>query len=251
VEHSLQHHDDRPFRVVGILDQTGTPLDRSLYISLEAMEALHLDWHDGAPPIPGEEIPLDELLGKDIAVGQITAFLLRTKNRFETLRLQRDINQYPYEAMMAIIPGVVLSELWQALAYAEAGLRIVSMFVVVVGLMGLLVSLYNSLNERRREMAILRSVGAGPLLILLLLVLESMMITITGVVLGVLSMYGLLFFFQPYLVSEFGIYIAIQGLSSTDWIFIVSIIILGFLMGVVPALRAYFNTLHDGLTPTL
>jgi len=153
----------KPFTLVGILKKTATPVDRSLYITLEGMEAIHLDWSAGAPPMPGEEIPAWKIKPEEIQIRQITAFLLRAKSRIDTLRLQREVNTFEDEPLMAIIPGVALSELWRTIGYAEDALRVVSIFVIIVGLLGMLVSLYTSLNERRREMAVLRAVGAGPL----------------------------------------------------------------------------------------
>src|SRR5690606_15477071 len=166
------------------LKRTGTPIDNSLYITLYGMEAIHMDWTDGGPPLPGQGVDPDSLSVDTMEVKAITAFLLGTKNRFETLSLQREINEYEDEALMAIIPGVALSDLWEGLAYAENGLKIVSSFVVAVGLLGMLISIYNSLNERRREMAILRSVGAGPFIIFALLILESFLLTLFGIGLG-------------------------------------------------------------------
>lgn len=247
-EVSFQNHDDKPFTITGVLAPTGTPIDRSLYISLEGIEALHVDWQDGAPPVKGEEVTAQTLEAQKIEVKQITAFLLGAKSRIQTLNLQRYINEYEDEALMAIIPGVALSELWDGISYAEDGLRVVSLFVVIVGLLGMLVSVYNSLNERRREMAILRSVGAGPKLIFGLLMLESTIITGAGIITGIVVMYLGLFITQPILAEQFGLYIPIALPGFFEWIYLGVIGVVGLLMGAVPAWRAYHNTLSDGLT---
>jgi putative ABC transport system permease protein len=247
-EVSFQNHDDKPFTITGVLAPTGTPIDRSLYISLEGIEALHVDWQDGAPPVKGQEVTAATLETQKIEVKQITAFLLGAKSRIQTLNLQRYINEYEDEALMAIIPGVALSELWDGISYAEDGLRVVSLFVVIVGLLGMLVSVYNSLNERRREMAILRSVGAGPKLIFGLLMLESTIITGAGIITGIVVMYLGLFITQPILAEQFGLYIPIALPGIFEWIYLAVIAFVGLLMGAVPAWRAYHNTLSDGLT---
>jgi putative ABC transport system permease protein len=223
-EVSFQSHGDKPFQVVGILESTATPIDRSLYVTLEGLEALHIDWQDGAPPMPGEEMPAEELTKKPPAIHQVTAFLLGAKSRLDVLRLQRDINTW------------------------EDGLRVVSIFVVIIGLLGMLVSIYNSLAERRREMAILRSVGAGPVLIFSLMVLESFLLTLSGIVLGVGFLYVLLFAVQPILDQHFGIYIPVMPPSAEEWTYLALILALSFVLGTIPAYRAYRNTLYDGLT---
>jgi len=245
---AILKHDTMPFTVVGILARTATPIDRSVYITLEGMEAIHMDWADGAPPRRGEETRPETVRKDDIKIGQITAFLLRTKNRVETLRLQREINSDEAEPLMAIIPGVALNELWLGLSYAEDALRVVSVLVILVGLLGMLVSLYNSLNERRREMAILRAVGAGPRLILALMVLESTLLTVIGAVVGVGLTYGCLFAFNPLIERHFGLYVPINFLTGAEVVYLILVVMCGIMLGVIPAWRAYRNTLADGLT---
>jgi putative ABC transport system permease protein len=247
----LLRHEDKPFTVVGILKRTATPVDRSVYITLEGMEAIHLDWSAGAPPMPGEEIPAWKIKQEDIQIRQITAFLLRTKSRIDTLRLQREVNTFEDEPLMAIIPGVALSELWRTIGYAEDALRVVSIFVIIVGLLGMLVSLYTSLNERRREMAVLRAVGAGPSKIVLLLVLEAGLLSLTGALVGVLLVYALSFLTQPIIEQHFGLFMPIQALTPTGYLYILTVIVAGLLIGFVPALKAYRNSLADGLTVRL
>ncbi len=248
---SFQSHADKPFVVVGVLASTATPIDRSVYVSLHGMEAMHADWTDGAPPREGEGKTAAQLENEALPVHQITAFLVGAKSRMDTLRLQRQLNDFPDEPIMAIIPGVALSELWDGISYAEDGLRVVSAFVVLVGLLGMLVSLYNSLNERRREMAILRSVGAGPRLIFSLMIFESMFLTLVGGTLGVALTYVLLFTLQPVIERHFGLYVPISGLSLEELIYLAAVFVLGLVLGAVPAGRAYRNTLHDGLTVRL
>jgi len=241
------NHDDKPFVVSGILAKTGTPIDRSIYISLEGLEAIHIDWKDGAPPRKGEERDAQTLRKEDIKVDQITSVLVRTKNRIETLGLQREINTYSGEPLMAIIPGVALSELWSVVSYAEDGLRIVSWSVLVVGLLAMLIALYTSLQERRREMAILRSVGAGLAKIARLLVIEALVLTSLGAVLGVLLTYAVLAGTQSMIESAFGMLIPIRPLSGLEYGFLAIILLAGFLIGLVPAIKAYQNSLADGL----
>lgn len=243
----LIQHDDKPMTVVGILQKTGTPIDRSLYVTLEGLEAIHMDWKDGAPPRKGEEIPAAQLSQEKIKIGTITSFLVRTKNRFETLGLQREVNIYPDEPLLAIIPGVALSELWSVVSYAEDGLRLVSWSVLLVGMLAMLIAIYTSLQERRREMAILRSVGASLAKIALLLNAEALLLTVFGIVLGLALTYAALFVLQPVVEAHFGLLIPIQPPSALEWGFVGAIVFASALIGLVPALKAYRNSLADGL----
>lgn len=245
---SFQKHTDKPFHVVGILKRTGTPIDRSLYITLEGMEAIHMDWGDGAPPLPGQGIKPEDLLNRKIEVGLITAFLLRTNNRIETLALQREINTYEDEPLTAIIPGVALSELWNNISFAETGLKAVSGFVVVVGLMAMFIALYSSLNERRREMAIYRAIGVSAGFIGSLLLIEACLLTITGAFVGTGFTYAVVYAFQPLIHDFLGLFIPISGLSTSEWIYLGILFVCGTAVGTIPAFLAYRHSLIDGLT---
>ena len=236
----FQHHDDRPFTVTGILEPTGTALDRAVYISLEGMEALHMDWQSGQFKNAGDV--------KDVKVETITAFFVGAKSRIETLSLQRAINNFKDEPLLAIIPGVALSELWHGLSYVEGTLKAISWMVVIVGLVGMLIALTSTLNERRREMAILRALGATATQISGLLVFESCLLTLSGIVLGVVITGLLTLVLSPWLITTFGIYIAGKFFSSTMWIYIAATLTGGILIGFIPAIRARTTALKDGLS---
>jgi putative ABC transport system permease protein len=244
----IMDHDDKPFTVVGILRPTRTPIDRSLYVTLEGIEAMHIDWQQGAPPIKGREIPAEQIKKDDIKIEQITAFFLRTKARIQTIGLQRDINTFAEEPLTAVIPGVALSELWAGIGYGEQVLKVVALFVVIVGLLGMLMALYTSLNERRREIAILRAVGVGPLKVIAMLVLESGLLTLAGALLGVCFVYALVTGLQPYIEQQFGLHIPLKALGATELGYLSAVLLGGIVVGVLPAWKAYRNALTDGLT---
>lgn len=244
----IMDHDDKPFKVVGILKPTRTPIDRSLYVTLEGIEAMHIDWKQGAPPVKGQETPTSSIKKDRIKVEQITAFLLRTKTRIQTLALQREITNFAEEALIAVLPGVALSELWSTIGVGEQVLKVVALFVVIVGLLGMLMSLYTSLNERRREIAILRALGVGPAKVTLLLVLESGLLTIVGSVLGVGLVYSLVFFLQPAIEQQYGLHIPLKPFASTEYFYLAVVVAAGLVIGLIPAWKAYRNGLSDGLS---
>ncbi|MFN7729607.1 MAG: ABC transporter permease [Bdellovibrio sp.] len=244
----IQMHDDKPFVVVGIMKATGTALDQSLYISLEGMEALHIDWKDGAAPTRETQISPEKILQDQIKVDQITSFFLRTKSRIETLRLQRQINTYAEEPMMAIIPGVALAELWRTMGYVEQSLKAISWLVLFVGLTAMLIALLSLLEQRRREMAILRAMGAGPGHVLSLLVFEAFLISAVGAVTGAVVQLGAFVLLERWLAQSFGIYLAGEAITLADILFLLAAIGMGTCVGLVPAFRAFFLTLKDGLS---
>ena len=144
---------------------------------------------------------------------------------------------------------MALSELWNGISFGEQVLKVVALFVVVVGLVGMLMALYTSLNERRREIAILRAVGVGPLKIMLLLVAESGLLSLAGSLAGIGLVYSLVLLLHPLVEQQFGLYLPIKPLSATEHLYIRGAVVLaGLVIGFIPACKAYRNALSDGLS---
>jgi putative ABC transport system permease protein len=244
---SFAQHDAHPFTVSGVIARTFTPIDRALYTTLDGLTAMH-EAEAGAGGLP---------MGPPATVlpagtkPPVTAFLVGTKNRFETLQLQREMNEDASEPLTAIIPGVALAQLWQTIGSAEVGLRVVALFTVLVGLIGMCVALYASLESRRREMAILRAVGAGPRAIVSLLVLESSLLALIGAVCGVALVYGGIALARAAVEARFGLALTLHPLGATEWTYLALVVSAGTLVGVLPAWRAYRSSLADGLSPRL
>jgi len=248
---SFAMHDDKPFQVSGILQPTGTPVDKNLLISLEAWEAIHIDWRAGTR-IPGMNVTADEAREMDLTPKQITAFLLGLESRMSTFHIQRAINNFRAEPLQAILPGVALQELWQVMSIAEKTLLIISGFVVFAGFTGMLGMLLTSLNERRRELAVLRAVGASPFRIITLLIFEAVLLTFLGILLGLLLLSLLTLGIQDWLALEYGLFLSSPGWpSASQWWLLGAVQLAGLLTGLIPAWRAYRYTLADGLTPRL
>ena len=242
----FSRHDKLPFTVVGILTPTGTPVDKTVHVSLEAIEAIHVGWESGANM--GGTPDASTLRQKDFQPQQITAFLLGLKSKIRTFALQRKINTYNKEPLSAILPGIALHELWGMMSVAEQALMTVSVFVVVAGLLGMLSSLLTSLQERRREMAILRAMGARPKHIFILLVSEASSLTFAGILLGTVTLYTLLAVIQPIVQQMYGISIALSAISSYEWMLLGLVQLAGTMIGFIPALTAYRQSLADGMT---
>ncbi|KIP78644.1 peptide ABC transporter permease [Vibrio harveyi] len=242
----FSRHDNLPFKVVGILAPTGTPVDKTVHVSLEAIEAIHVGWESGARlgPTPSA----NELKSRDFQPKQITAMLVGLKSRIQTFALQRQINTYPKEPLSAIMPGVALHELWGMMSVAEQALMAVSGFVVVAGLLGMLSSLLTSLQERRREMAILRAMGARPKHVFSLLISEASLLTFAGIVTGLVGLYSMLALLQPIIQQSYGIHLTLTALSPYEWMLLGFVQCASIVIGFIPAFRAYRQSLSDGMT---
>ena len=243
---SFMEHQDQPFSVSGILMKTGTPVDRTVVVSLEAIEAIHVDWQSGTQ-IPGQVTPADSLRQMELKPKAITAALLGTKSRLKVFALQRSINEYPEEPLIAILPGVALQELWQIVGIAEKSLIGVSIMVVVTAFIGMVATILSSLSERRREMAIFRAMGARPRTIVTLLLLEAILMAGIGACLGMVLLYLGLFAGQPLIDRSFGLWLPIEPPTIREVKLLLSIVITGALVSIFPAIRAYRMSLADGM----
>jgi putative ABC transport system permease protein len=233
--------------VVGILNATGTPVDKTLHIPLAAIELIH----GGNASAEHEHEHEHEHDDHNNLIGhptQITAFLMGFDSPLYTLQIRRNINQYKKEALLGIMPTVTLKALWEMLAIVEKILLLFSAVVILVSLLGMLTTLLANLNQRRRELAILRSVGARPWQLFTLISIESLLTTLLGCIAGTALFYLAMFTGAGYLQSHAGISVNIAMLSYYELSLIGVIMTAGFIIGLIPATRAYFYSLSDGMS---
>lgn len=250
-EISFSNHEAHPFKVVGVLAATGTPIDRGVFIPLAGQGLVHGDYlpadvhgHDDSHEHEHEHGHAHN----EPPVYTLSAVLLGLENPALALRLQRTVNTYKAEALSAIMPGLALQNFWRTLSLFERALVTISGLVVVTGLLGMLTTLLASLRERRREMAVLRAIGAGPITILGLLVFEALLVTLGGTLLGTLGLYAVLLFGADLLQSTLGIQVTASLLTKRELALLGAIIAAAILLSLYPAWRAYRNALADGLT---
>jgi putative ABC transport system permease protein len=241
-------HDDKPFTVVGILERTGTPVDRTLHIGLQAMEAIHLDWAAGVP-LPGAKVSAERAREMDLTPKQATAALVGLKNRAAVFAVQRAVADFEAEPLMAVLPGVALDEMWQVVDVGERALLALSAMVAVVSLAGLIAVVLAGLNERRRELAVLRAVGAAPRHVLAMLAIEGALVTVAGVVLGIVLTLAATLAAAPWLQSAWGLRLTLAAPTPAQWALLGAVLAAGFGASLVPGWRAYRLSLADGLSP--
>ena len=247
-ELNVAEHADKPFVVAGVLARTGTPVDRTVHIGLEAMEALHLEWRGGAP-LPGVRIPAEQVRKFDLKPKTVTAALVGLKNRAAVFSVQRWVSTYQPEALMAILPGVALDELWSVIGVGENALLLMSALVALVSLAGLVSVVMAGLNERRRELAVLRAVGASLRHVLALLALEGAIVTLLGVVLGLVAAALGIALLSPWLQAQFGLALSLSEPTLNEWALLAGLLAAGWLASLLPGVRAYRLSLADGLSP--
>lgn len=246
-EIGLAEHADKPFVVTGILARTGTPVDRTVH-SLEGIEALHVDWVGGAP-VPGLRIDPERVRELDLRPRVVTAALVGLHQRAAVFSVQRWVNAFAGEPLMAILPGVALDELWTVVGAGERALLLMSGVVALVSLAGLVSVVLASLDVRRRELAVLRAVGASPRHIVSLLALEGALVTLSGVTLGIAVLLAAIGLLGPWLQSTFGVVLHAAQPTAMQAGLLAALLLAGWLASLLPGWRAYRLSLADGLSP--
>ena len=237
VSTSFSLHDKFPFTVVGILAPTGTPVDQTVHVLLAGIEAIHAAPTPsfGAAP-PGSR---PQMSAKSLEPESITVFMLGLKSRMVTFRFQREINAYPNEPLMAILPGVALSELWQMVGMFEDVLRLISMLVLVAAVLGLGAVLLASVRERQHEIHLLRVLGAPPYYLFFLMELEALLICLLGMILGTAGLYLTLLSVEDFLFTNFGLHLN-PGVVTAEGLVIMGLVLAAaMLAAAIPSMRVY------------
>lgn len=230
VSTSFSNHDQYPFKITGILDSTGTPVDQTLYVTLQGIEAIHKNWQNGK--------------SEDLTPKNITAFMLGLTSRMTTFKVQKNINQYAQEPLTAILPGVALSELWQIMGSVEQVLKLISYLVLLASLLGLSAMLVASINERRQEIQLLRMIGAPPWYIFIIIELEAILIALISSTICLLALSLVLTVFQSTLIAEFGLRLSANLFSMNNLLIFALVQLATIIAAAIPAAIAYRSAKH-------
>jgi putative ABC transport system permease protein len=228
------HEHDEEYVVVGVLESTGTPNDRIILIPLESF--FEIKGHERpatAPPPPspamGEEGPDEH------HAWAVSAIAVRLASPLLKSQFVGDMNRRP--DVQPAIPSVQISALFQTVESVDAFVRVVAWLVVLVSGIAILVGLLNSIHGRRREIAILRSLGARPAHVFGVLVAEGALLCAVGGVVGVLLAKGGVAAAAPWLLDTAGVRVS-PSLSALDALALAGAVALGVLAALVPAWRA-------------
>jgi len=233
---SFSMHDDKPFRVSGILAPTGTPVDQTLHVSLQGIEAIHLDWQPGSRKSEQEVKPIKE---EDLAIQSVTAFVLGLKSRMTTFEVQREINEYSQEPLLAILPGVALAQLWEMINILEGVLQLISYLILFSSLLGLAAMLLASMREREQEIKLFRAIGASPGFLFVLIQLEALIICGFSILIGSACLLLCLGLTKEMLSANFGLYVEANIFSINSVLLLSLVVIATFAVASIPSLGAY------------
>lgn len=226
---SFTHHKHMPFIVTGILAPTGTPTDQTLFVGLQGIEAIHI-----TEPFTGNTNIVENLKPKSI-----TAFMVGLQSKMAIFNFQRKINTDKLEPLSAILPGVALANLWQAMSMFDNSLQLISAIILVSSLIGLSAILLSSIRERREEISLLRIIGASPSFIFCLIQLEALLITLLSIVLALLALNITLPFLKAVILNNYGVEIETIMLPKIEMV--IGLFIFTFIAATPPAIKAFIG----------
>ena len=244
-DHAGHDHENLGFKITGILKPTGTPIDNAVFVSLAGIEAMHTGWIGNQKVI---DVSVEQIMKNELEPKTISAIFLSLNNRTQIFQFQRDVLNYKKEAISSVMPGITLSRLWMLTGNVDKAFKIITFFIIIISLLGMIAMTIAGLNSRRREMAILRSVGASPTNIVSLLIVESIIISIISCIVGYILMIVIFSLGKDYLQNNYGIFIDSFSIKNYDLQIIITIIFAALVATIVPAIQIYRNTLRDGLS---
>ena len=252
-----EKHTDSPFQVVGILKATGTPIDRKVIVSLEGFERMHIGWELGLSPktlqaqlgMPATSPDPSETPKKVENPSRVTALFVGLTSHARVFGIKRTVERMNGSSLMAVMPGVTLAKLWKMLAIGESALLFVGWLTAVSAMLSATAITMLSLQSRRRELAIWRSLGARPGALLSLVLAESVGIMLAGIALGYALLQLLIFAGSSDLRALTGVGLHHSLPTKETWAMLMGLIVTAFAAGFIPAIQAYRWSLQDSLNP--
>ena len=231
VEGGEAHDHSHTWTVVGVLKRTGTPVDRVVFINLDSF--YRLDDHAGAFVKELDDATISSVLLFPTDVGKAFAFA--------TLSKRGDVQ-------IAEV-GFEILGLLNIIGNVDAIFLIVSILVVIIGVVSLMVAIYNTMNERRRELAIMRAIGARRSTVLAAIVGEAAVLSAIGAVLGLVAAHILVYAISDYVMELAGLQLDHWNFLSTEFGVAALVVVAGAIAGLIPAFKAYRTDVAKNLAP--
>lgn len=234
------------FKVVGVLAPTGTPNDRAAFVNLEGfylmeghakpVDAYPDDMVQGDAPM-GLDPDGSEIKPLNIPEREVTAILVRSAGLFGA-QLMNQINEGK-DAQAAAPVGEIHKMLTQIVGPLLTALMVITVITCVVAAMGILVGIYNSMNDRRRDIAVMRALGARREAVTTIILLESLLIALIGSVCGWVLAHAAILVASPYIENNTGVRAGFFTVSGYEFLVLPLVLLLATLAGLLPATVAY------------
>ena len=230
---SGESHDDESFKVVGLLKPSNSVIDQLIITSPQSVWNIH-ETHDHDDEDEHEHDHEHEHEHDD---REITAMLIKFKSPMNIIQFPRQINENTN--LQAAVPSYEISRLFKLFGFGIETLSYLAYIIIIVSGFSLFINLFNSMNERKYEMALIRTLGASRFQLSIMIIFESLILTILGFILGLLfSRFGVMFVSSlmeeslNYNLNSFKI------LIEEYWLLVMSVLI-GLISSLIPVIRVY------------
>lgn len=241
-------HDDFSFRITGILAPTGTPNDQAVFVGLDGYELIHLGWQSGTRAFRIDTLDLSQIPEDALKPDTVTAVFVGLKSKLALFPFARLVNEYPEEAVSAIVPGIALAELWSIVGMVDRVFAFLSALIIAISLITMITMTIASLEARTREMTILRATGASPRYLAGLVLLEAALIGLTAIIGAIVIVSGSTVLAQDLLATRLGIAPDIAWITVGELKILAAIFGAGLASSVLPAIMVYRRSLQQGLS---
>ncbi|MBL8006181.1 MAG: ABC transporter permease [Ignavibacteria bacterium] len=242
-------HDEYNFTVAGILNKTYTPADKVIFVTMNSIWKLHGSHFPEENKTDGNTSKLKNTDEINENSNSITSVFVTLKNPVYFDLLRRQINENMYEGInaQAVLPVFEIKQLFDIIGNINSILMVIAYLVVFVAVISILVSIYNSMSDRKHEIAILRILGAGRSTVMKMIILEGMFVSIAGAFLGIASGHILIYLLREKITDMAGIEITGMTFSVSEIYLFTGTVILTMTVSIIPALTAYRNDAAENL----
>ncbi|MFT5522655.1 MAG: putative ABC transport system permease protein [Pirellulaceae bacterium] len=251
------HTHDRGFTVVGILKPSGTPNDRGVFVNMEGffliedhVKPVNDKASDDDEVVAEEEVvsdsPFDRITPLPIEQREVTAILVRTKDARMAPFLYNSINEGQFA--QAALPVRQIYTLFETIVgpIQFVFLLLTAMICIVSGV-SILVSIYNSMSDRRQEIAVMRALGAKRDTIMIIILLESLLLSLGGGMIGWVSGHLLNVLASPMIEARTGVALGFFDIATKEWYLVPGLVALAVIVGFIPAISAYRTDVAQSL----
>jgi putative ABC transport system permease protein len=227
INDGLDNTHDQKFKVVGIYEPTGSVIDQLITTPLESIWQVH------------ESHETESHEAHEAEEHSITSLLLqyRSKTNFQVLNFPRNINENTN--LQAAVPAMEMNRLYAMLGLGERALRGLALLILFVSGLSIFISLFNSLKERRYELALMRVMGASRLRLFIQILIEALLLSLVGCCIGLLLSHSSMAFFATYLKDEFRYTFTAWRFLKEEYYLIASVLGISIVAGLLPAIMAF------------
>lgn len=237
-EEGGHEHGDFKYTVVGILEQTKTPSDTVIYTDIESLWTVHgLEKTEHSEGEEHNESEEHESMHGDSSENLVTALLVKTTSLSNQVMVTNDLNKN--NDVQAINPAATLRKLLVMLNAGEIVVTLVAYVSIFLSVIVLFTTMLSASIERRKDISILRALGANRKTVFKTILLETLIIAVIGAILGFIVSHIAIGILGNYTAVNYGINISGFSVQVGELFVLLGAIVLSIIAGMIPAVMVY------------